>query len=104
MEYLFIQLILWGKTEGYQWFNMGMAPLSGFEGHRLASIWSRVGSYIFQHGEHFYNFQGLRQYKEKFDPEWSPKYLVCPSGLALPRILANIQTLISGSLRGILVK
>jgi len=104
MEYLFIKLILWGKTEGYQWFNMGMAPLSGFEGHRLASIWSRVGSYIFQHGEHFYNFQGLRQYKEKFDPEWSPKYLVCPSGLALPRILANIQTLISGSLRSILVK
>jgi len=104
MEYLFIQLILWGKKEGYQWFNLGMAPLSGFEDHRLAPLWTRVGAYIFRHGEHFYNFQGLRRYKEKFDPEWSPKYLACPGGFAVPRILTNIETLISGSLRGIITK
>ncbi|MEA3282302.1 MAG: phosphatidylglycerol lysyltransferase domain-containing protein [Euryarchaeota archaeon] len=23
MDYLFIKLMLWGKREGYQWFNMG---------------------------------------------------------------------------------
>jgi phosphatidylglycerol lysyltransferase len=27
MEYLFIQLMLWGKEEGYQRFNLGMGPL-----------------------------------------------------------------------------
>ena len=27
MEYLFIELILWGKREGYHWFSLGMAPL-----------------------------------------------------------------------------
>ena len=104
MEYLFIQLMLWGKEEGYNWFNLGMAPLSGFEDHDLAPLWNRVGAYIFRHGEHFYNFQGLRQYKEKFNPQWTPKYIACPGGFAVPRILVNVSTLISGGLKGVFIK
>lgn len=73
MEYLFIQLLLWGQQEGYRWFNLGMSPFSGFEHRALAPLWNRLGAFIFRHGEHFYNFQGLRQYKEKFEPEWEPK-------------------------------
>jgi phosphatidylglycerol lysyltransferase len=104
MKYMFIQIMLWGKSEGYKWFNMGMAPLSGLKDQSLAPLWNRVGTYIFKHGEHFYNFQGLRQYKEKFGPEWRPKYLVCPGGLALPRILANIASITSGGIKGIINK
>ena len=104
MKYLFTQIMLWGKSEGYQWFNLGMAPLSGLENRSLAPLWNRVGTYMFKHGEHFYNFQGLRQYKDKFNPEWKPKYLVCPGGLALPRILANIASITSGGIKGIINK
>ncbi len=104
MDYLFIQLMLWGKKEGYRWFNLGMAPLSGLETRALAPFWNRCGTFIFRHGEHFYNFQGLRQYKEKFDPEWEPKYLAAPGGLKLPRILTNLVTLISGGLKGVVTK
>jgi phosphatidylglycerol lysyltransferase len=104
MEYLFVQLMLWGKKEGYQWFNLGMAPLSGLKSHELASLWNRLGAFIFRHGEHFYNLQGLRQYKEKFDPVWEPKYLVSPGGFALPHILVNITSLISGSMKGAITK
>ncbi len=96
MEYLFVQLLQWGHAEGYAWFNLGMAPLSGVDSHRLGPLWNRVSSLIFLHGEHFYNFQGLRSYKNKFDPEWFPKYMASRGGLALPRILANVSTLISG--------
>lgn len=98
MDYLFTEIMLWGNREGYASFNLGMAPLSGIESHRLSSWWSRVSSLAFRHGEHFYNFQGLRAYKEKFRPEWSPKYLASPGGFALPQILANISTLIAGGL------
>jgi phosphatidylglycerol lysyltransferase len=104
MEYLFIHLMLWGTAEGYRWFDLGMAPLSGLQDHGLAPLWNRAGAYIFRYGEHFYNFQGLRQYKEKFDPEWVPKYLACPGGLAVPRILANIATLVSGGMKGVIAK
>ena len=31
-----------------------------------------------------YNFQGLRAYKEKFDPVWEPRYLAYPGGFACP--------------------
>jgi len=104
MDYLFTNLMLWGKHEGYKWFNLGMAPLSGLENRALAPFWNRLGAFIFAHGEHFYNFQGLRQYKEKFDPQWTPKYLATPGGLALPRILTNLASLISGGLKGIVAK
>jgi phosphatidylglycerol lysyltransferase len=104
MDYLFIELMLWGKREGYEWFNLGMAPLSGLENDVLAPIWNRLGTFIFRHGEHFYNFQGLREYKEKFDPKWEARYLASPGGLALPRILINIASLISGGLKGVVAK
>jgi phosphatidylglycerol lysyltransferase len=59
-----------------------------------------MGAFLFRHGEHFYNFQGLRQYKEKFKPEWAPRFLASPGGLALPRVLANVSTLVSRGLSG----
>lgn len=104
MEFLFVQLMLWGREQGFQWFNLGMAPLSGVDDHPLAPLWNRLAAFAFRYGEDFYNFQGLRQYKEKFDPEWSPRYLASPGGLALPRILANLATLISGGIRGLVRK
>lgn len=104
MEYLFIELILWGQEQGYQFFNLGMAPLAGMENRPFAPLWHRIGALLFRHGEHFYNFEGLRQYKEKFEPEWEPRYLASPGGFALPKILANTAALISGGIKGIFSK
>ena len=97
MEYLFTELILWGKDRGYRWFNLGMAPLSGIEDRPLAPLWNRATGLVFRHGEHFYNFEGLRRYKEKFQPVWHPKYLASPGGWALPRIIADVTWLIGGN-------
>ncbi len=102
MDFLFVNLMLWGKEEGYTWFSLGMAPLAGLENRAFAPLWHRIGAMIFRHGEHFYNFQGLREYKEKFSPHWEPRYLASPGGIVLPRVLANITTLIAGGLKGVL--
>ncbi len=99
MDYLFIELMLWGQRAGFRRFNLGMAPLSGLEAHPLAPAWHRVGNFIFRHGEHFYNFEGLRRYKAKFDPEWEPRYLVARGGIALPRVLIDVSTLIAGGVK-----
>ncbi|MBI1809485.1 MAG: bifunctional lysylphosphatidylglycerol flippase/synthetase MprF, partial [Gemmatimonadetes bacterium] len=104
MEYLFVQMMLWGRDEGFAHFNLGMAPLSGLENRQLAPIWNRVGSLLFKHTENFYNFQGLRAFKQKFDPVWEPRYLASRSGLALPGILTNVSTLVSRGLRGAISK
>jgi phosphatidylglycerol lysyltransferase len=104
MEFLFLRLMVWGREHEYQWFNLGMAPLSGLEWRPLAPLWNRVSATVFRFGEHFYNFQGLREYKQKFDPVWEPRYLASPGGMAFPRILANVATLISGGVRGVFMK
>jgi phosphatidylglycerol lysyltransferase len=104
MDFLFIELMLWARTQGYGQFNLGMAPLSGLESRSLAPLWNRAGALVYKFGEHFYNFRGLRQYKDKFDPVWEPRYLASPGGLALPRILTNVATLISGGLGGLVKK
>jgi phosphatidylglycerol lysyltransferase len=104
MDYLFLRLMLWGKEQGYTWFNLGMAPLAGLENRSLAPLWTRFGALVFGRSERFYNFQGLHQYKNKFAPRWEPRYLALPGGITLPRILANLSALIAGSLKGVIKK
>jgi len=104
MEYLFVELMLWGSAAGFAHFNLGMAPLSGLENRQLAPIWNRMGALLFKHTENFYNFQGLRGFKQKFDPVWEPRYLASRGGLALPRILTNVSALVSRGLRGVISK
>jgi phosphatidylglycerol lysyltransferase len=96
MEFLFVELMRWGREAGYAEFNLGMAPLAGLQARETASRWNRMGALVFRHGEHFQNIHGLRRYKERFGAEWRLKYLAAPGGLALPRILASVAALISG--------
>jgi phosphatidylglycerol lysyltransferase len=104
MDYLFIEIMMWGRQAGYHWFNLGMAPLSGMQDREFAPVWNRMGAFLYRHGEHFYNFAGLRRYKQKFNPEWRPRYLACPGGLALPRVLMDVTTLIAGGTRKVLMR
>ncbi|MDB4947675.1 MAG: mprF [Gemmatimonadetes bacterium] len=101
MEALLLHLMLWGREQGYQRFNLGMAPLSGLEISAISPTWTRVGHFLFHRGERLYSFQGLRQYKEKFHPDWEPRYLAYPGGLALPRVTADVSALIAGGYRRI---
>ena len=104
MDFLFVEVMLWGRAQGFAWFNLGLAPLAGLENHSLAPIWHRAGAFIFRHGENFYNFEGLRRYKAKFNPEWRAKYLATRSGLNVAAALFDVSTLISGGLRGLVAK
>jgi phosphatidylglycerol lysyltransferase len=101
MDVVLTHVMLWGRAEGYRWFNLGMAPLSGLEISAVSPLWTKLGSFVYRHGTAFYNFEGLRQYKSKFDPVWEPRYLAYPGGLSLPRILADATALIAGGYRGI---
>jgi phosphatidylglycerol lysyltransferase len=104
MEALLVHLLQWAQSQGFQRFVLGMAPLSGFEESTVASIWNRLGSFVYEHGERIYGFQGLRAYKEKFDPVWEPHYLAYPGGFHLPRIMADVTALVAGGYRHIFLK
>lgn len=100
MEYLTVVLIMWAKEQGYRWFNLGMAPLSGLERRPLSPLWHKVGHTIFRFGNEFYNFEGLYQYKNKYNPVWRPRYLAVRSGFQIASTLLSVMNLISSSSKG----
>lgn len=104
MLYLFIQTILYFKEQGFERFTLGMAPLSGLENHPLAPLWHRFGHLIYNRGERFYNFQGLREFKDKFDPEWEPRYLITAGGLDPILVITDVASLIGGGVSGVFRK
>jgi phosphatidylglycerol lysyltransferase len=94
MDCLFVNLMLWGRAQGYKWFDLGMAPLSGLVDNSLAPLWSRIGGLIYDKGEAFYNFSGLRAWKSKFQPVWQPRYLAISKAWDLPAAILDITALI----------
>lgn len=104
MDFLFTELLLWGRAQGFRWFNFGLAPLAGLDGQADAPLWHPIGNFLYRHGRRYYNFDGLRRYKDKFHPVWSPLYLAASGGLALGPVLVDVTALLAGGARGILRK
>jgi phosphatidylglycerol lysyltransferase len=96
MDFLLVSLMQWGAAHGYKRFNLGMAPLSGLGGGRLAPGWSRIGHAIYGHAEALYGFAGLRSFKAKFHPDWQPRYVATPPGLPAARAMIDLIALIGG--------
>lgn len=101
MEFMMLGLILEYQRRGYAQFSLGMVPLSGLQPRRGAPLSQRLGALVFQRGESFYNFQGLRRFKEKFQPTWEPRYLAVPTGLDPLVAMADTAALIAGGLTGL---
>jgi glycosyltransferase 2 family protein len=56
---------------------------------------------FFERGEDLYNFQGVRRYKDKYDPLWQPRYIAAPRKWAIPLLLADVGLLSSGGVAGL---
>lgn len=104
MDLLFVKSMETLKGQGFQTLNLGMAPLAGLSDNRRAPAWNHIARQIHEHGERFYNFRGVRAFKEKFDPDWQPRYLAV-AGQGLPILsLVDVTLLIGGGLKGLMRK
>jgi phosphatidylglycerol lysyltransferase len=101
MEFLMLSLLVHYQTQGYRQFSLGMVPLAGLQPRRGAPLTQRLGALMFSRGGQFYNFQGLRQFKDKFQPTWEPRYLAVPAGLDPLVALTDTAALIAGGLSGL---
>lgn len=104
MEFLFVSLIEACKAEGTATFSLGMAPLAGITAKHGARMWNRFGAVLFRYGGAFYNFAGLRSFKQKFGPQWRPRYFAVPGALPPLTALRDVTVLISGGARGVVRK
>ncbi|VVE53194.1 transmembrane protein [Pandoraea fibrosis] len=96
MEYLFTHLSLELKAAGFSRFSLGVAPFSGIKRSSISTSCNRIGYVISRHGGSAYNFRGLRSFKEKFSPRWTPRYLAASGRLGLYRALAALPGLTAG--------
>ncbi len=104
MEYMFLSLIEHYEAIGALEFSLGTAPLSGLSERSVARSWNRFGRLIYRHGGAFYNFEGLRTFKQKFQPDWRPRYLALPPNVSPMRAMGDVALLIAGSARGLIAK
>jgi phosphatidylglycerol lysyltransferase len=104
IDFMLVESMLWGKAQKYQWFSLGMAPLSGLEEHPLAPTWHKLGRMVQRYGETFYHFEGLRKYKEKFMPVWRPRYLAASGKFGVAGALLDVTSLVSGGVSKALKK
>jgi phosphatidylglycerol lysyltransferase len=83
MDLLFARLIQWAKVQGFQDFSFGMSPLKGTasvsDHYTHRGSWPILAGLLDRKGERFYNFRGLRAFKEKWHPSWTPRYLLVPA-------------------------
>ncbi|HKX41199.1 MAG TPA: bifunctional lysylphosphatidylglycerol flippase/synthetase MprF [Burkholderiaceae bacterium] len=102
MDFLFARVMLHLQEAGYQRFGLGMSPMAGMAERRRAPRWQRLGRLLFEYGDRFYNFRGLHNFKDKFEPVWEARYLAAPRGLAPVFVLADVATMIGGGFKGII--
>ncbi len=75
MDFMFINLIEYGKEKGYEIFNMGMAPLANVGLSKYAFWNEKLALQFYENGQALYSFKGLRRFKEKFSHNWEYKYI-----------------------------
>lgn len=90
MDFLFVSLVEWAKEEGYDSFNLGLSPLAGVGERPGDPAVERALRFVYEHLNRFYRFKGLHAFKQKFAPEWSPRYLIYPGPATLPAVALAI--------------
>jgi phosphatidylglycerol lysyltransferase len=97
MDFLFVSLIEWAKAQNYATFNMGLSGLAGIGEKPGDPAIERALHYVYEHVNQFYNFKGLHEFKAKFDPSWSPRYLIYPNLTSLPAVTIAMMRADSGT-------
>jgi phosphatidylglycerol lysyltransferase len=91
MDFILIELIKYLKENDFQNLNMGFVPLSGIEYSQKTT--EKSLSFLYNKMASFASYRGLRDFKEKFSPEWHNKYLVFDQDfdlLNVPGVLTKV--------------
>lgn len=102
MDYLFVRLMQDALAQGYRWFSLGMAPLSGVGDTPWANTAEQLARLAFEHGNRFYNYKGLKAFKDKWNPAWHSMYLAYPPDTRLSTLQLDVAALVAGGYRRIL--
>ncbi|MFI5240640.1 MAG: bifunctional lysylphosphatidylglycerol flippase/synthetase MprF [Candidatus Saccharimonadia bacterium] len=92
MDFLFMKILEHSHSSNVEKFSLGLAPLSGIEAGEGRTPEEKLLGYLYRSGGRIFSFAGLRQFKNKFEPEWHEKFLLYNGG---PQTLAQIALALS---------
>ena len=93
-DYLLLEIMLWMKNKNCQWFNLGTAGILDMEESPLAPFEQSMKEILSPY-KRVSHLTEIRKEKDRFKPEWSPKYLAYSANLSLEVAFNNIASLIS---------
>ena len=93
MDLLMLALIQLGKSDGYAHLSLGMVPFIDPESQELAATVDRAIAQLARPMNRFFASESLFAYKDKFHPDWEPRYLVVRSVAQLPRVALALTRL-----------
>ena len=81
-DFLLLNFIAYATEQGFTRANLGLCPLSGLGSHEEAhALIDNALGFVYNNGDRFYSFTGLRRFKAKYEPDWSPRYIVYREGV-----------------------
>lgn len=86
MDFIILSLIEYGREHGYRRLSLGMVPFADVGSGEDARLREQALALLSRNFNRIFAASSLYTYKDKFRPEWSPRYLVYASDAALPAI------------------
>jgi phosphatidylglycerol lysyltransferase len=89
---LIIALIEYCKSTKTRYLNLGLAPLSGID--QAKGLPEKTLKFAYEKFQQFRHYRGLRDFKEKFSPRWTNKYLIYENHydlISLPKALNKVM-------------
>jgi phosphatidylglycerol lysyltransferase len=71
-----------------------MSPLSNVGQSKYSFLIEKVAAQIFLHGQYFYHFKGLKNFKVKYADFWESKYVAYRKKSSLTFTMVQIMLLI----------
>jgi phosphatidylglycerol lysyltransferase len=96
-DFLLTEAMLWAKARGHHWFNLGLAPPAGREAQAMPPQWSRLATLMQGRGEAGAASSTVRLDKNRFAPEWRPRWLAAEGGLNLILTINALSALVMGT-------
>jgi phosphatidylglycerol lysyltransferase len=95
MDYLFMQMMLIQKNEGFHTFNFAVAPFVGIGNRPNATLTEKAVNQVFERLDWFLHSNGIKQYKLKFEPQWRDVFVAYQGGpIGLLRLALNVNRIL----------
>lgn len=91
MDFMMVELFKHLKSQGLSYVNIGFVPFSGIE--MPQNLTEKSMSFAYDRIRSFATYRGLRDFKEKFLPDWHNKYLAYDHDFDLlktPRVITRV--------------